>query len=148
MANTSSGSSDGSTSDGSTSYVSASDAQSATADVQRLEALRRYDILDTEPEPAFDRVANLAARFFEAPVAIINFVTKERQWFKSAIGFEEQETSIDVSFCAYTVAAEEIFVVEDLAADDRFADNPYVQEDGIRFYAGVPLTTPGGHTDT
>lgn len=145
MANTSSGSSDGSTSNGSTSYVSASDAQSATADVQRLEALRRYDILDTEPEPAFDRVTDLAARFFEAPVAIINFVTKERQWFKSAIGFGEQETNIDVSFCAYTVAAEEIFVVEDLAADERFADNPYVQEEGIRFYAGVPLTTPGGH---
>lgn len=109
-----------------------------------MRALDRYDILDTEPEPAFDRITDLAAHLFQAPVSIINFIAEERQWFKSTIGFEEQETALDVSFCIYTVAEEKVFVVEDLAADERFAENPYVVEDGIRFYAGAPLTTPDG----
>ena len=113
-------------------------------DSQRLKALRRYGILDTEPEPAFDRVTTMAAHLFDAPVSIINFVEEDRQWFKSTVGMDEQETGLDVSFCIYTVANEAPFVVEDLAADDRFADNPYVVEDGIRFYAGAPLTTPDG----
>ena len=113
-------------------------------DSERLKALRRYDILDTEPEPAFDRITTVAAHLFDAPVSIINFVEEDRQWFKSTVGMDEQETGLDVSFCIYTVANEAPFVVEDLAADDRFADNPYVVDDGIRFYAGAPLTTPDG----
>ena len=117
----------------------------AVRDETRLAALRRYQVLDTEPEPAFDRITDLAAAFFDAPVSIVNFVADERQWFKSTIGIDEQETGLDVSFCVYTVANGARFVVEDLAADERFADNPYVTEEGMRFYAGVPLTTPGGH---
>jgi PAS domain S-box-containing protein len=124
--------------------LSSSPIRTSVTDAQRLEALRRYDILDTEPESAFDRIAALAAHLFDAPVSIINFVAEDRQWFKSTVGFDEQETGLDVSFCVYTVANEAPFVVEDLAADDRFADNPYVVEDGIRFYAGAPLTTPDG----
>lgn len=125
-------------------FLASSPVQSSVTDTQRLEALRRYDILDTEPEPAFDRITTLAAHLFDAPVSIINFVADDRQWFKSTVGFDEKETDLDVSFCVYTVENEAPFVVEDLAADERFADNPYVVEEGIRFYAGAPLTTPDG----
>jgi len=111
-------------------------------DTARLEALRRYDILDTEPEPAFDRITELAAHLFEAPTAIVNFVDANRQWFKSTVGLAEDETGLDVSFCVYTVEKGEVFVVENLAEDERFADNPYVTEHGVRFYAGAPLITP------
>jgi PAS domain S-box-containing protein len=117
----------------------------AVQDGDRLEALRRYDILDTAPEPAFDRITDLAAALFDAPVSIVNFVADDRQWFKSTVGLDETETGLEVSFCIYTVANEEVFVVEDLAADDRFADNPYVTDHGVRFYAGAPLTTRDGH---
>jgi len=121
-----------------------SSVQKSISDPQRLNALYRYGVLDTDPEPAFDRVAILAAHLFDAPVSIINFVDEDRQWFKSTVGFDEEETGLDVSFCVYTVANEAPFVVEDLADDERFADNAYVVEDGIRFYAGAPLTTPDG----
>lgn len=111
-------------------------------DQARLRALRQYDILDTEPEPAFDRIADLAAHLFDAPTAIVNLVEDDRQWFKSTVGFDENETELDVSFCVHTIERGEVFVVEDLAADHRFADNPYVTEHGVRFYAGAPLITP------
>ncbi len=118
--------------------------QAAVTDERRLQALQRYDILDTEPEPAFDRITDLAAHLFDALVAAISFLAQERQWFKSTIGLEKPEIGLEVSFCVYTVASEEIFVVEDLASDERFANNPYVTEKNIRFYAGAPLTTPEG----
>lgn len=114
-------------------------------DEDRLEALRRYRILDTEPEPAFDRLARLVAHLFEVPVALVNFVDADRQWFKSTVGIEERQTGVDVSFCVYTVADEDVVVIEDLADDERFADNPYVTEKGMRFYAGAPLVTPDGY---
>ena len=114
-------------------------------DDARLEALRDYEVFGTDPEPAFDRITDLAASLFDAPASIINFVADDRQWFKSTIGVDEQETGLDISFCVYTIAEKGPFVVEDLAADDRFADNPYVTEGGMRFYAGAPLTTPDEH---
>ena len=115
------------------------------ADEARLQALRHYQILDTEPEPAYDRVTRLAAHLFDASTAIINLLEDDRQWFKSTVGFDEKETGLDVSFCVYTVEKGDVFVVEDLAEDERFADNPYVAEHGVRFYAGAPLVTPDNH---
>ena len=111
-------------------------------DENRLRALRRYDILDTAPEPAFDRIARLAAHLFDAPVAFVNFVDRDRQWFKSTVGIDETETGLDTSFCVYTVGKGDVFVVEDLAEDERFGDNSYVADHGVRFYAGAPLVTP------
>jgi len=111
-------------------------------DENRLRALRRYDILDTAPEPAFDRIARLAAHLFDAPVALVNFVDRDRQWFKSTVGIDETETGLDTSFCVYTVGKGDVFVVEDLVEDERFGDNSYVTDHGVRFYAGAPLVTP------
>ncbi len=113
----------------------------AVTDASRLEALARYDILDTDPEPAFDRAARMAAHLFDASTALVTFIGRDRQWFKARLGFDEEETGLDVSFCAHVVANEAPLIVEDLARDERFADNPYVTEQGFRFYAGVPLRT-------
>ncbi|MEF8939404.1 MAG: hypothetical protein V5A22_06115, partial [Salinivenus sp.] len=72
-------------------------------DEERLQALRRYDILDTAPEPAFDRITRLAAHLFDAPVALVSFVNRDRQWFKSTVGIDEQEIGLDTSLCVYTL---------------------------------------------
>ncbi len=114
-------------------------------DEKRVQTLHKYNVLDTESEPAFDRIAQLAAHLFDAPMALVNFVDADRQWFKSSIGVEEKETGLDVSFCVYTVEKGDVFVVEDLTEDERFASNPYVTDQGIQFYAGAPLINPDGH---
>lgn len=115
-------------------------------EARRVDALRRYDILDTPPEEEFDRVTRLAARWLDVPIALITFLDSDRQWFKSCIGVDERETSREVAFCAHNIHDESILVVEDATTDPRFADNPLVTgEPGIRFYAGAPLVTPEGH---
>lgn len=117
----------------------------AIRDEERLAALRQQHILDTEPEPAFDRITRLAADILDTESAIVNFVGKDRQWFKSAVGFEAKETGLEDSFCLHTIEEEERMVVEDAAEDDRFTNNPIVTEQGVRFYAGVPLRTEEGY---
>jgi len=117
-----------------------------TLEAARLEALRRYAVLDTPPEPAYDRVVRLAARLFHVPIALISFIDAERQWFKARVGIDLAETPRDIAFCSATVAAREICLVRDAALDPRFAANPFVLgAPHIRFYAGVPLITPDGH---
>ncbi len=112
---------------------------------RRLETLREYRLLDTRPEPAFDRVTKLVADLFDAPIALISLVDDCRQWFKSAHGLEVSETPRDVSFCRYVVENEQPLVVPDARADPRFSDNPLVTgEPYIRFYAGVPLRAYNG----
>ncbi len=113
---------------------------------ERLEALQRYEILDTESEQRFDDLTLLAKHICDAPIALISFVDAERQWFKSRIGLTASQTPRAVSFCGHAILEEDVMVVPDAAADARFADNPMVTgEPGIRFYAGAPLLTSTGH---
>ena len=112
---------------------------------QRLETLREYRLLDTGPEPAFDRVTKLVSDLFDAPIALISLVDEGRQYFKSAHGLDVSETSRDISFCRHVVMGEEPLIVTDVSADPRFRDNPLVTGDPfIRFYAGVPLRAYNG----
>lgn len=113
----------------------------------RLEALKQYQILDTPSESAYDDITALAAFICDVPIALISLVDSDRQWFKSKVGLNVNETSRDISFCAYTILNKSMMVVKDALRDKRFVNNPLVTDaPGIRFYAGVPLITPSGHS--
>jgi signal transduction histidine kinase/FixJ family two-component response regulator len=113
---------------------------------ERLRELLSLEILDTGHESQFDEIVQLASHICEAPISLVTLVAESRQWFKARVGIEITETSRDTSFCAHTILQDDIFIVEDAQADERFHDNPLVTGNPrIRFYAGFPLKTSGGH---
>ncbi|HXZ08371.1 MAG TPA: sensor domain-containing diguanylate cyclase [Paraburkholderia sp.] len=117
----------------------------AVNETLRIDTLRSLNILDTLPEERFDRLTRLAKRLFDVPIALVSLVDAERQWFKSCVGLPVKETSRDVSFCAHAIHSDDILMVPDTLADERFFDNPLVTDDpGIRFYAGCPLSVANG----
>jgi anti-sigma regulatory factor (Ser/Thr protein kinase) len=112
----------------------------------RLAALRRYRILDTEPERAFDDLALLASQICSTPIALITLVDADRQWFKARVGLTVTETARSISFCSQAIQQPDLFIVADAMHDERFRDNPLVASPPhVRFYAGAPLVTPDGH---
>ncbi|PWJ21831.1 GAF domain-containing protein [Jannaschia seohaensis] len=118
---------------------------SPEAQAANLAALHALDLLDTDPEVAFDAVANVAARVFRAPTALVSLVDEQRQWFKSRVGMACTETPLSESFCRYAVASRVPTVVLDATEDPIFCDNPLVTApQGLRFYAGAPLLLAGG----
>lgn len=113
---------------------------------ERLAALRRYCVLDTLPEPAFDRLTHIVQHILQVPTVLVSLVDEDRQWFKSKLGLAAAQTPRDISFCGHAVYHREVLVVPDAALDARFADNPLVTGDlGLRFYAGAPLINAEGH---
>ena len=115
-------------------------------EAERLEAIRRYDILDTPPDGAFDRITALAARLFRVPIAIVSIVDEDRIWFKSHHGLAVEEISRDRGLCASAILQDGPWVINDAARDPRALTNPLVAgEFGLKFYAGVPLQTADGH---
>jgi GAF domain-containing protein len=114
-------------------------------EAQRLAALHEYRILDTAAEQAYDDITALAAHLCRVPIAMISLVDESRQWFKSKLGLNEQETPRDVAFCAHAILQSEPLIVRDALKDVRFADSALVtRSPHIRFYAGFPLASPEG----
>lgn len=115
-------------------------------EAERLLALRRYDVLDSEPEEAFDDLVRLAARTCGTPMALLSLVDVDRQWFKARVGLEVPETPREFAFCRFALDRDSPLVVPDSHLDERFRDNPLVTgAPHLRSYAGAPLTTSDGH---
>ncbi|CAK4623530.1 hypothetical protein LEN26_010258 [Aphanomyces euteiches] len=115
-------------------------------DGERVDVLRSYNILDTDPEEKFDITCTLAANAIKCPIAVVSFIDEDRQWFKANVGLAQSEIPRNVSLCAHAIKSKETMVVWNTMLDKRFAKNPLVTGPAsIRFYAGAPIVAPSGH---
>ena len=94
-------------------------------ELQRLTILRRYSILDTPQEAHYDRVCWLAANHFQAPIAVITFVDRDRQWFKASLGLDVQQTDRTIAFCDHTIRGDDVFEVRTLRSTHASAKTPW-----------------------
>ncbi|SDJ51153.1 sensor domain-containing diguanylate cyclase [Salimicrobium halophilum] len=113
---------------------------------ERVEALKRYDILDTSPDTAFDRITELVTELVNVPVAMISLVDADRIWFKSTYGVEIEEVKRRPGLCDRVIVQDELYVVEHASKDPGFIGHLAAEGEGIEFYAGVPLTTHDGYS--
>lgn len=115
-------------------------------EAERLQALDRYQILDTIPEQEFDDITELASFICGTPIAMIVLLDETRQWFKSKVGLDIQGTAREIAFCGHAIMQADMLIVPDALQDTRFANNPLVTgEPHIRFYAGSQLVTADGY---
>ena len=114
-------------------------------EADRMAAIHRYQILDTPPDGAFDRITALAARLFDVPIAIVSIVDEDRIWFKSHHGLDLDQIDRVPGLCASAILHETPWILGDAAVDPRALANPLVAgEFGLRFYAAAPLRTADG----
>jgi GAF domain-containing protein len=116
-------------------------------ETERLNAVKRYEILDTPPDGSFDRITALASRIFNMPIAIISLVDHDRIWFKSSHGLAGVgQIDREPGLCASAILSDEVYLVENAIEDPRCLTNPLVCGDfGLRFYAAAPLKTRDGY---
>src|SRR5688572_4482961 len=113
----------------------------------RLETLRKLEILDTNDEKDLDDIVQLIATICDTPIALISLADKHRQWFKAKIGIDIPEIPREYAFCAHAIIQDDLMIVPDALADERFANSPLVTgSTAIRFYAGMPLIATDGYT--
>jgi len=111
----------------------------------RLEALLKYEVLDTEDEAAIDELTQLASEICGTEISLVSFIDKDRQWFKSKVGLDVSETPRDIAFCSHAILESKVLQVSDASQDPRFKNNPLVTDyPKIRFYAGAPLISDNG----
>ena len=117
----------------------------ARTEKHRLDAVRRYDILDTPPDGVFDRITALASLVVRVPVAIVSIVDHDRIWFKSHHGLDVEQIDRDPGLCASCILQEAPWIVNNAKVDPRTLSNPLVaREAGVQFYLGIPLRTLDG----
>ena len=114
------------------------------SEAERLNALRRYQILDSPPEPAFDRIAEMAANFFHVPMAGVSLVDENRVWFKARVGVDFNQTARDAGLCSSAMLSQGVFHLYEADHDERALGHSFVTDLGIRFYAAAPLRTHDG----
>lgn len=114
-------------------------------EAERLAALEDYAILDTPAESNFDDIVKLVGQLIDAPIAAVNLIGEDRQWFKSEIGLGVREMPLDDSICKFALLQDDSMIIPDTLEDSRTSCNPLVTgEPGLRFYAGELLKTPDG----
>lgn len=114
-------------------------------EIERIQVLQQYDILDSGPESSFEHIVQLTARLLNAPIALISFVDKDRIWFKSSTGIQVQQMDKHAGLCALAIESDDLFLVEDASADPRTIGNELVNKFGLKFYAAVPLKIQEGY---
>ena len=122
--------------------------QHYSVEAKRLMMLKTFQVLDVDPEPAFERITALASRIFNAPMAFISLVDMGRQFLLSSRGMGDgREGARKESFCGHTILTKrDLFIVNDTLKDERFKNNPFVTSGPkLRFYAGVPLIADNGY---
>ncbi|MBI1320477.1 MAG: GAF domain-containing protein [Candidatus Hydrogenedens sp.] len=114
-------------------------------EAERLRFLHQYKVLDSAADAMLDNLTRLAAAICDTPIGLVSLVDEHRQWFKSRVGLDVEETPREHAFCAHTILSDDLMVVGDAREDERFADNPLVTSSpSIRFYAGAPLVVAQG----
>ena len=112
---------------------------------ERIQTLKRYEILDTPPDEIFDRITSLAAKVFKVPIALISLVDQDRIWFKSHEGIQAEQIGKEPGLCTSAILSDEIYIIEDARNDPRSLSHPLVvSEFGLQFYAAVTLKTKNG----
>ena len=120
---------------------------SQSIELARLKALKRYEVLDTPPDGAYDCITAIASKMFNMPIALITLVDEDRIWFKSKYGLDDpNQIPKEPGLCASAILSDEVYVVENAKQDPRTLENQLVKGDfGLEFYAAAPLKTRGGH---
>lgn len=115
-------------------------------EAKRIEALKKYELLDTPEDGSFNKMTELASKVFNVPIAIISLVDTDRIWFKSHHGLDINQIGKDPGLCASAILSDDVYLVEDTRKDPRSMTNPLVTgEMGLQFYAAAPLKTKDGY---
>lgn len=117
-----------------------------TNELERVRTLHKYGLLDTPPDGSFNKMAELASKIFNVPIAIISLVDVDRIWFKSHFGLDINQIGREPGLCSSAILSDDVYLIEDARNDPRCLNNPLVASDfGLQFYAAAPLTTKDGY---